>query len=73
VVILEGTDGTTGIGSLDEEREDTIDPGVESLELRLVLLCGRSGYGLLLFNGVITPNGRFEALATGRRFILVPQ
>ena len=56
------TGAREGRGSFDDEREDeTIDPGVESLELRLVLLCGRSGFELLLaLNGDMTPRGRLE-------------
>ena len=35
---------SAGRGSRDDERDDeTMEPGAESLELRLVLLCGRSG------------------------------
>ena len=47
-----------GSGSRDDERDDTIDPGAESLELRLVLLWGRSGAGTALLRGGMTPNGR---------------
>ena len=47
-----------GSGSRDDERDDMIDPGAESLELRLVLLCGRSGAGTALLRGGMTPNGR---------------
>lgn len=44
--MAEGKGKAGGSGSLEEDREDeTVDPGPESLlELRLVLLCGLSGW-----------------------------
>lgn len=48
-----------GKGSLDEDREDdTVEPGAESLELRLVLLWGLSGAEPALLSGGMTPSGR---------------
>lgn len=59
-------DVTDGSGSRDEEREDDImEPGAESLELKLVLLCGRSGADRLDADddpttGAMTPNGLLD-------------
>lgn len=56
---IEGNEERGGKGSLDDERdEDTVEPGAESLELRLVLLWGRSGAELAELKGGMTPNGR---------------
>lgn len=73
----EPMDERAGSGSLDDERElDTVEPGPESLELRLVLLCGRSGFKAAELNGGMTPNGRPDGpLGTapaelGRRLVL---
>lgn len=55
----EANDESGGNGSLDDEREeDTVDPGAESLELKLVLLCGLSGAEVPELRGGMTPNGR---------------
>ena len=54
---IEAKEERGGKGSLEDDLdEDTVEPGAESLELRLVLLWGLSGAELL--NGGITPNGR---------------
>lgn len=69
-----GEKDRAGRGSRDDDREDDIvDPGAESLELKLVLLWGLSGFwtkdddeeAATALSGGITPKGR-PAVATAR-------
>lgn len=60
-----GEKDIAGSGSREDDREeDMVEPGAESLELKLVLLCGLSGLVIradeeaVAISGGITPNGR---------------